>query len=278
MQKKITFCCLCVLLLATKSYSWNALGHRLVAQIAYHHLTKQAKQIFNHYNHALDKQYQPQNLVNAAVWLDSLNDQNQLWLAKKHYINIPFTRDDTPLILPAEVNAVSAIKEAVAVLSSQQKTEFAKGVSLRILLHVVADLHQPMHAVSQFSVRHPQGDQGGNLYRLGSNSIASNLHAYWDKGGGFLNKKRRYSQAQLNRKAYSIEKHWPCRLARMNLEPNVWAEESHKLAVNKAYQIKAGQKPDKRYQRMVKMVSEQRLALAGCRLAAVLNKLSTTLK
>ncbi len=262
------------MLLITKSYSWNALGHRLVAQIAYHHLTKQAKQIFNHYNHTLDKQYRPQSLVNAAAWLDSLHDQNHLWLAPKHYINIPFTKDRTRLIPPTRVNAVSAVEEAMRVLNSQQKSDLAKGFSLRVLLHVVGDLHQPMHTVNQFSARYPQGDKGGNLYYLGSNPIASNLHAYWDKGGGLLSQKRHYSQAQLNRLAYRIEKRWPCSMDNMNLEPKIWATESHQLAIHKAYRINAGQKPDKHYQRMVKIVSEERLAMAGCRLAAVLNTLA----
>ncbi|MCC5015988.1 MULTISPECIES: S1/P1 nuclease [unclassified Legionella] len=274
MGKRLGYCCLGILLVITKSYSWNALGHRLVAQIAYNHLTKQAKQIFNHYNHTLDKQYRPQSLVNAAVWLDRLHDQNQLWLAPKHYINIPFTKDGTRLIQPARVNAVSAVEEAMRVINSPQKSELVKGFSLRVLLHVVGDLHQPMHAVNQFSVRYPKGDKGGNLYLLGANPIASNLHSYWDKGGGMLSKKRHYSQAQVNRLAYRIEQRWPCSIASVNLQPKVWATESHQLAIHKAYQIKAGQKPDKRYQRMVKATTEERLAIAGCRLAAVLNTLA----
>jgi S1/P1 Nuclease len=251
-------------------YCWNALGHRLIAQIASRHLTAHAKRVYNQYNHALDSVYRRQNLVNASAWLDSLREP---WLQEKHYINLPFSQDGTPLLPPNKINAISAIEEARASLQSNSSTDFAKGFSLRILLHVVGDIHQPMHAVNQFSAEHPKGDQGGNLVHLGRNQIATNLHTYWDKGGGFLAKSRHYSNRQLRKKAYKIEKRWPCELTKMNLDPKTWAQESFEIAVNKAYQLKAGQKPNKTYQNMVKNLTEQRISLAGCRLAAMLNKL-----
>jgi hypothetical protein len=111
------------------------------------------------------------------------------------------------------------------------------------------------------------------LFILKKNPVAANLHSYWDKGGGFLTTKN-YSNNQLKRRAGAIEKHWPCELAKMNLNPRVWAEESYQIAVNKAYQLKAGQKPDKIYQYRVKRITEQRIALAGCRLAALLDSLT----
>lgn len=253
-------------------YCWNALGHRLVAQIAYNHLTTQAKLIFERYNHALDKVYRKQNLVNAAAWLDSLRDQEKL--LQKHYINLPFSLDRTPLKSPNTVNAISAIEEAQVVLQNPEATEFDKGFSLRIVLHVVGDIHQPLHAVSQYSIAHPHGDKGGNLFYLGRNRIGNNLHVYWDKGGGYLSKKR-YSPHQLANKARQIEKKWPCKTKNMNLNVKNWAQESFQLAINQAYQLKRGQKPNKSYQSMVKRLTEERIALAGCRLAALLNKTAT---
>lgn len=256
---------------SAKSYGWSSLGHRLVAQIAYDHLSKEAKKRCNYYNHALDKFYRPQSLVNSAAWLDSLRGPNERELAKKHYINLPFTFDGTKLIPANNINVLSAINEAEADLHSESN-DLSKGFSLRILLHAVADLHQPLHAASQFSEAHPQGDMGGNLVRLAKNPLARNLHQYWDKGGGFLTTKT-YTNTQLKRRALTIEKHWPCKLASMNLNPKIWAIESHQLAIKKAYLIKTGQKPDKKYQSMVKGITEERLALAGCRLAAILNKI-----
>ncbi|ARG97646.1 S1/P1 nuclease [Legionella micdadei] len=267
------WCFYFLVLLGNNGYCWNALGHRLVAQIAYQHLTDQAKQIYNQYNRALDKVYRKQNLIDSAAWMDALRFQNELWLKEKHYIDLPFSIDGTKIKPPNKVNAVSAIEEAKTILQSQ-KGDFDKGFSLRILLHVVGDIHQPLHATSQFSAAYPKGDKGGNLIRLGKNSVATNLHAYWDKGGGYLNTKSPYSYNQLIRKANRIEKSWPCQPDKMNLRPIDWAKESHQIAIKKVYLLKAGQKPDKNYQIMVKRITQQRIALAGCRLAALLNKLA----
>jgi hypothetical protein len=257
-----------------KAYCWNALGHRLVAQIAYQHLSVHAKQVYNQYNHALDRVYRKQSFVDSAPWLDSLRYQNELWLRKKHYISLPFSFDGTKLQPPNKINASSAIEEAKKVLQTSNK-DFDKGFSLRVLLHVVGDIHQPLHAANFYSATYPKGDKGGNLIRLGKNPIAGNLHAYWDKGGGSLIKRRAYSKNQLERKANHIEKLWPCKPEKMKLNPQLWAEESHQIAIDKAYQLKAGQKPDKDYQQMVKQVTEKRIALAGCRLAALLNQIDS---
>jgi hypothetical protein len=261
-----------LLLLSTSVYCWNSLGHRLIAQIASNHMTDRAKIKYNAYNHKLDRVYGARTLVNAAPWLDNLRYLNELWLQPMHYINIPFSRDGTELIEPNTVNAIFAIEKAASVLKNKHASSYDKGFSLRILLHVVGDIHQPMHGVSEFSVRHPEGDKGGNLFRLGKNPVGTNLHSYWDNGGGWLKGRKKYPRAFLTRRAGIIEKHWPCDISSMEFNPKQWAEESHQLALNKAYTLKVGQKPPKAYQQMVRQLSEQRIAIAGCRLAYTLNE------
>ena len=194
--------------LLSKGYAWNITGHRLVGQIAYDHLTKQTKQRASLYNHALDKIYRPQSFVNAAAWLDSVYDPNNLWLREIHYISLPFSLDGTALVGPKKRNAVTALEQAKTILGSKESSDFTKGFYLRILLHVVGDIHQPLHAVNQFSKTYPLGDKGGNLVQLGKNSVAANLHAYWDRGGGFLVKSQRYTNAQLRKLASRIERKW----------------------------------------------------------------------
>ncbi|KTC93714.1 MULTISPECIES: S1/P1 nuclease [Legionella] len=273
-MRKLGFLFLMVVILEN-GYCWNALGHLLVAQIAYHHLTDHAKQVYNRYNRALDSVYRKQSLVDSASWLDSLRYQNELWLRKKHYIGLPFSLDGTRLQPPNKINAISAIEEAKKILQTSKK-DFDRGFSLRILFHVIGDIHQPLHTVNQYSNTYPQGDKGGNLFRLGKNPIATTLHAYWDKGGGYLLKRGFYSKNQLDKKAIHIEKLWPCKLEKMQLDPQVWAEESHQIAIDKAYQLKARQEPDKKYQSMVMGLTEERIALAGCRLAALLNQIDSS--
>lgn len=275
MFKSARLLCLMLVIIYNSAFAWNAQGHQLIAQIAWHHLTDDAKAAYVRYNKSLEKVYKSRSFVNAAPWMDGLRYMNELWLQPMHYIDIPFSQDGTKLIQPDKTNAVSAINIASAVIRNQRESAYNKGFSMRILLHVVGDLHQPMHAVNEFSARHTNGDAGGNLLFLGKNPVGKNLHSYWDNGGGMLKGSHKLSQKQLNTKAYQIESRWPCNLSAMHSDPAVWSDESHQLAITKAYTIRNGQKPDKHYQNMVKEVAEQRIALAGCRLAYLLNTLTS---
>jgi hypothetical protein len=277
----------------TRALAWNALGHQLIAQIAYNQLSSDKQSLLNRYNQAIDDS----SFVDSATWMDRQFSPDYRWLKPLHYIDIPYTTDGTAVEKESENNAVSAITEALAILKDENASLDKKALYLRILIHVVGDIHQPMHAISRFSRRFPNGDKGGNLFKLNNNPVASNLHAYWDKGGGFLvpnkkNKKRISKKkdpyayaytAVFKRKtldktiqtgAYAIEEMYPCQAGgSIELDPNKWAEESWNIAVNQAYKIRYHQKPKRPYQKMVKQVSKQRIALAGCRLAVLLNSI-----
>ena len=257
------------------AYSWNALGHRLIMQIAYDHMSEKAKNTFTKYNNALDTFYRERTLINSAEWLDNLRYRGQVWLGTLHYIDIPFSVDGIPMPTSSnKENAVSAIYSAERVLKKNHVKPFDKGFASRILMHVVGDLHQPMHAASQYSARFLEGDHGGNRVHLGANDVAQNLHGYWDEGGGFLKRNTPMPSETLQKIAANIENQYPCHPATMNLNPKRWATESHDIAVKYAYQVSSGQIPTHKYQQMVQEIAQQRIAIAGCRLASLLNKMA----
>lgn len=248
------------------AFSWNAEGHRIIAQIAYSKLSPHAKHLFNKYNRSLDSVYKPQNIINAAVWLDTLRYQDIFWFSAMHYIDIPFSDDGTPLPPIQDINAILAIDNARRVLLNQYSTDFDKGIALRILLHVVGDIHQPLHAITKVSASHPKGDRGGNLMLLKSNKIAKNLHTYWDRGAGLLIVKKNYRPDSILHRVKIIAKEFPCNSQSHDLRPQQWAKESHALAINTAYTLPINQQ----YQARAKRITAQRLGLAGCRLAGLL--------
>lgn len=53
---------------------------------------------------------------------------------------------------------------------------------LRLLIHMVGDMHQPMHAATLFDERFPQGDKGGNSFTVYNGKTKTNLHSVWDQG------------------------------------------------------------------------------------------------
>jgi hypothetical protein len=51
---------------------------------------------------------------------------------------------------------------------------------LRLLIHYIGDVHQPLHATSRFTPSRVTGDRGGNSFKVGSKDGAYNLHSVWD--------------------------------------------------------------------------------------------------
>ena len=51
---------------------------------------------------------------------------------------------------------------------------------LRFLIHVIGDIHQPLHASTFFSEKYPEGDRGGNLFMVQFQNKTVNWHSVWD--------------------------------------------------------------------------------------------------
>lgn len=274
MKKTLLTLSICLSILhPSEVLSWNGVAHRLIAQIAYDQITRQAKTTFNRYNRDAVQDDVSKNFVNSSAWLDSIRRRTHTYDAM-HYIDLPFSTDGTPLPSVPTVNAVSAVEQAKNVLSNSEANSHEKGIALRILIHVVGDIHQPLHATTRVSRQNPDGDRGGNLVKLHKNPIAKNLHAYWDKGAGLFVGKRRYGQVWIKQKARAIEQHWPCAIATVDLNPMHWAQESKTIAMQRVYALPV----DANYQRGAQQIAEQRIALAGCRLAGLMNEINSSLQ
>lgn len=268
MKKIVRILILSSFLYSPIGFSWNALGHRLIMQIAYDHLTPHAKVTFNRYNRAVDSD--KVSLVNSAVWLDNIRAKTHAYDAM-HYIDIPFSDDHSSLPVLPRITAVWAVNKAIAVLLNPNLDAHTKGTAVRMLVHVVGDIHQPLHAATRISWQYPEGDRGGNLVKLYKNAVARNLHSYWDKGAGLLVGKRRYGNAWVKARAYKIEQKWPCNMIGIDLDAMHWAAESNEIAQRVVYQLPHQNRTNARYQHAAQYLVEQRIALSGCRLAALMN-------
>mgnify|MGYP002145137110 CR=1 FL=1 len=58
--------------------------------------------------------------------------------------------------------------------------QFEMSFMLRHLLHLVGDIHQPLHAAALFSNEFPKGDDGGNLFKINYSESVTNLHKLYD--------------------------------------------------------------------------------------------------
>lgn len=262
-------------------FAWNAEGHRIMAQIAYDYMTPSAKARFQVAHPALDKKKNPPSFIEASVWFDTLRkrDKSLKDFGAMHYVDIFFSTDSTPAPKPKSMNGLVAFNQSRALLLENRASNLEKVFALRVLIHVVGDLHQPLHAATRISRASPYGDAGGNGVNLPRNKIAKNLHAYWDKGGGALlyASDVHNPEIRVRRRALELEEAWPCKPEFADKDPVHWLGESHALAISEAYAITPKNFSTGEYQRVVSRTSEKRLALAGCRLASVLNELDAHL-
>lgn len=256
---------------SSKAFAWNAVGHALVAQIAYDQLTPEKQKYWNKKISALRKVYPKENFIYASLLPDQLKMRGIHAYDSWHFINLPIgsqTKENIDV-----QNIIWAIQQSEDVLNKAKANAFEKAFFASFLIHLVADAHQPLHCASLYNHHFPHGDYGGNSYRLKSRKFP-NLHTDWDRGAGFLNHSLWKNSTTLQESAKQLEKKYPksyfgYRIDQKN--PAVWTEESHHLAAQYAYTIPYFSKPSPSYQKKVREITQEQITLAGYRLALLLN-------
>jgi hypothetical protein len=183
-----------------------------------------------------------------------------------HFIDTPFASGGTPLPAIPSPNLEERIALFRKVLASASPDEL-KSYDLSWLLHLVGDAHQPLHAATRVSSARPEGDAGGNLVKL--DCTKCELHFFWDdllgsasdlesviKGAGKLAR----AKAALAAKTDERE----------------WIAESFREAQRIVYAppVGPGDGPftlTEGYKKKALKLARQRVALAGERLANLLN-------
>lgn len=264
---------------STGGLAWSGAGHRVVAQIAYDHLTPKARQAVDRLTFVPGQHYSGRaRFVYISTWADVIRAQGDQRFTPLHFIDLPVTLDGTRVKPAKYPNVVSAIQSAEQSLHNPTHSLAKKRESLKLLVHFVGDIHQPLHAADLYSHAHPQGDHGGNSYHIKYPGVP-NLHALWDRGLGlFKVYDQRYPlrRGNIRKLAHQIELDFPEKKfsARyLNRRPNFWAQESRVLAVRYAYKLKENTHPSNPYRQRGKKIVKKRLALAGYRLANELNRL-----
>jgi hypothetical protein len=288
--------------------AWGCKGHQTVALISERHLTPEARQFVEKLleENPVDPQVKRycgsairDLLADGSTWPDDVRNErkNGQW----HYIDIPRGAPRLPLAeyCDAEGCVTKAIAEQWAVLKDGHAEPRKRAEALRYLVHLVGDLHMPLHASTN-------NDLGGNCVPVhylrrwphqSRDSFSPNLHAIWDTA--ILERDMEGADpaefADYLEQSFSSElEHW--QKAGIHIED--WTWESHDLAESLAYgglkplvpvetpvsvqscsddnhigerlfrmQFTAGQA----YQDAAAAVVEKRLVQAGVRLAMILN-------
>jgi hypothetical protein len=270
------------------SLGWGAGGHMMVASIAYKRLNPrakaQAKALLEIPINPAAISAKSTDFVNASHWADDLRPFPEFDSFKElHFIDTPFSNDDTPLPVLPFPNIVTALRENVDILRTSTDKN-AQAQALRLIIHFVGDIHQPLHCATRVDSKNPEGDRGGNLVSImipdSSGQLRkTNLHSYWDGGIGS------FPKTGANFAPPPTSQIGPATVLAMKANPvtpglnlndpfnyETWADESFTLAQQVAYKgIKSGVKTSASYDAASLKVVRKRVTWAGYRLAALLN-------
>ena len=281
------------LILCTPSISlgWGAGGHMMVAQIAFKRLNPKAKAKANELLAiAIDPSEvsaKSKDFVNASHWADDLRPFPEFdFLKPFHFIDNPFSTDGTavPTDLPGSDTVVKALEDNVNTLKTSTDKN-AQAQALRLIIHFVGDIHQPLHCATRVDSAHPEGDRGGNLVSIsipGNNGKLkkTNLHSYWDGGiGAFPPTGANFKPPALNKippAAAQATAGNPATDPDLKLDDpfnfSAWSDESFALAKDVAYKGLTS-KPSAAYNKKALKTVRKRVAWGGYRLAALLNSI-----
>jgi hypothetical protein len=267
--KKILAILLCLLMTPLQLLAWGAKGHQVVADIAYSRLSPQArKNVKLLLRHA--------TLVSIASWADDVRKQHDEaydW----HFVDIPkdaagfdeqrdcFRPQDKHKDAQTDHHncVVDRIEIFEKVLGDANATHEQRAEALKWVVHFVGDLHQPLHAIDEA--------RGGNDIKLPAfgnpqcGDYPCNLHWVWDS---ILMEHAGLSEHDYARRLQKL-----IRARHLDQQagggPVDWANESH-LQARTILQEKPAEVDQAYYNANIKLVDEK-LALAGIRLASLLN-------
>lgn len=239
---------------AQPAFAWGKTGHRVAAAIAEPYLSDRAKA-------AIEEILGPEDVAEGSTWADFMRaSPDPFWqdeASPYHYVTIPKGMTYAEIGAPPEGDAVTALYKFMKVLRDDATTREEKQLALRFIVHIVGDLHQPLHVGDGT-------DRGGNDFAVVYYGRETNLHSVWDSAmidGEQLS----YSEMAewLGRKITPDEA-----AAWMDPNPVVWVNESAAIR-DTIYP----ENPDLKWDYVFNHIGmvKTRLSMAGVRIAAFLN-------
>ena len=232
---------------------WGQNGHRATGKIAENHLTKKAKK-------KIDKLLKGQSLAFISTFADEIkSDRKYSEFYSWHYINMDLDETYATAKKNPKGDLVTGINKCVAVLKDEKSTDKDKVFYLKMLVHLIGDLHQPMH-IGQ------REDKGGNTIQVQWFGKGTNLHAVWDTK---MIEEWNMSYLELADNAKDLSKKQVEAIKKGTVVD--WVDEVHLLTKDIYKSVKKGENLRYRYSYDHFGTVRKQLQKGGIRLAKVLN-------
>ncbi len=250
-MRKITPSLVLLLTLTCQCFGWGPTGHRVTGSIASRYLNKKAHK-------AVERILGGQSIAMASTWMDEVrSDSTFNFMTDWHWVTIPKGQSYEQTDKNPSGDIIQTLERIIRELKTNKLSAPQQLQHLRILIHLIGDIHQPLH-VGALS------DKGGNDVKVMWFQTNSNLHRLWDSD---MIDDTRLSYTEL---AQSLNKPSEEDCHRWNKSPiSEWARESQSYQES-LYQFGNG-RLGYRYAYVQYPVVRHRLLQAGVRLAGVLN-------
>jgi hypothetical protein len=235
--------------------AWGQTGHRAIAELATHFLTKKAKKKIN-------RILAEQDLALSSTWMDDIrSDSTYDYTRDWHWVTIPDSLSYEQSEKNPNGDIVFALNKLLAALQTDTLSPKQEREYLKMVIHLIGDLHQPLHVGRG-------DDRGGNNVKVKWMGKNSNLHRVWDSE--IINSQQlsysELSAALLRQTAYQPLAEW--RLG----SPNTWANEAKQYR-SQIYDIGDAEKMGYEYMYQNWGLMQVQLMKAAIRLAHTLNQI-----
>jgi len=203
-MKFITFS---IFLLLGAVSGWNSETHLLIARMAYDILEKEdpsilkkSEDLLRVYSDSLTEMHEDKYpFVECVTLPDDNKRRGGGWQSAWHFDDMPFVGDDSDpddfdfayteknitVVMPQIFKWLKGESAAdtlayETVMKHVDTEEEGKSLALRLIIHYMGDIHQPLHCSDRYTAEHPKGDKGGNDFPLKYHYTANELHAVWD--------------------------------------------------------------------------------------------------
>lgn len=245
-----------ILCASVSAGAWGQKGHDITCAIAQQHLTKKARK-------QIDRIFDGKSIVYWSSWMDNASHTPEFAYTKTwHYKNIDADETYDNARLNESGDVVTAIEAQIKALESGTLNRQQEDIALRMLVHLVGDLHCPMHMAHK-------SDRGGNQWQVQYFGNGRNLHSIWDSA--LIDSAHKWTHSE-----------WVEEIDRVSKEefktitsgtPYEWGRETYKSTCEVYENTPVGSKMSYDEVSRWTPLLEQQLLKGGLRLAAILNRI-----
>jgi hypothetical protein len=237
--------------------AWGPEGHLQIAELALQAMDAEAAAQLREILGSSDMAA----VDEACNWPDVVRKTPQWeWSAPQHFVNIPRTASlyERERDCPDGLCVTEAIKKYAGQLADRRLDLKTRREAFAWLCHLVADLHQPLHAGYL-------DDRGANYVQISYQGEQENLHQFWDR----MLIRERFTDPLDWQKRNAGKLAWPVGNTWNPSETDDWTSESHELVKTASYppgNIIQSDFADRSW-----VIIQEQWIKAGRRLARILN-------